>query len=88
MVSMFDLLAASLFAATVGMYCLRRRHESPLLLPYLLILLASAAGDWLGDHGPPALAVGMLIAGAFLLLHIVSLPYSEKGGEGPNTKVR
>jgi len=82
MVSMFDLLATSLFAAAAGMYFLRRRHESPVLLPYLLILLASAAGDWLSDHGLPGLAVGMLIAGAFLLLHIVSLPYAEKGEEG------
>ncbi len=84
MVSMFDLLAAALFAAAAGIYVLRRRHESPILLPYLLIFLASAAGDWLGGHGAPALAVAMLIAGAFLLLHIVSLPYAEKGGEGRN----
>lgn len=79
MLSMFDLLAASLFAAAVGMYFLRARHESPTLLPFLLILWASVAGDWLAAQGLAALAVCMLIAGAFLLLHIVSQPYTERG---------
>lgn len=80
--SMFDLMAAALFAASVGMYFLRLRHETPVPTPYILILCASAAGYWLGEHGHGALAVALLISGAFLLLHIVSLPYSERGGGG------
>lgn len=82
MLSMLDLLAGSLFAATAGMYFLRSRHESPTLLPYLLILWASVAGDWLAAHALASLAVCILIAGAFLLLHIVSQPYAERGEKG------
>ncbi|HRX40181.1 MAG: hypothetical protein R3C54_05240 [Parvularculaceae bacterium] len=81
MESMFDLLAAALFTATVGMFFLRLRHEDPPLSPYILILLASVASNWLGEHHWPAFAIGMLIAGAFLLLHIASLPYPEESDD-------
>lgn len=81
--TMFELMAAALFAATAAMYFLRLRHESPSFLPYLLISLASAAGCWLDEQGASAAAVAMLVTGAFLLLHIVSLPYSERRRGAP-----
>lgn len=77
--SMFDLLSVALFMATAGMFFLRFRHEDPPLGPYVLIALACAVGNWLGNDGQPAIAVGVLIAGAFLLLHLASLPYPEEG---------
>ncbi|MEQ1929090.1 MAG: XrtV sorting system accessory protein [Parvularculaceae bacterium] len=78
METMFDLLAVALFMATAGMFFLRFRHEDPPLGPYVLISLSSAVGNWLGNAGHAAFAVGLLIAGAFLLLHIASLPYPEE----------
>ena len=82
MASMYDLLAVSLFIATAGVFFLRFRHEDPPLAPYLLISLTCAAGNWLGDQGANALAIAMLIAGAFLLLHLASLPYEEDHEDG------
>lgn len=77
--NIFDILSLSLFVATIAMYVVRFRHEDPPFAPYILIALACAAGNWLGEDGSAALAVGLLIAGAFLLLHIASLPYPEEG---------
>lgn len=79
MESMFDLLSVALFVATAGIFFLRFRHEDPPLGPYVLISLACAVGNWLGNDGQAPLAVGVLIAGAFLLLHLASLPYPDEG---------
>jgi hypothetical protein len=76
----FDVLSLSLFFATVAMFVVRVRHEDPPFAPYILIALSCAAGNWLGEEGSPELAVALLISGAFLLLHIASLPYPEEGG--------
>lgn len=78
MESMFDLLSVALFIAAAGMFFLRFRHEDTPLAPYILISLACAAGNWLGNQGSAAPAVALLIAGAFLLLHLASLPYTEE----------
>lgn len=78
--TMFDLLAVALFIACAGMFFLRFRHEDPPLTPYVLISLACAIGNWLGNEGHAAFAVGIMIAGAFLLLHLASLPYPEERG--------
>lgn len=78
MSSMFDLMSTALFMAAAGMFFLRLRHEDPPLAPYVLIALACAAGNWLGEDGSPAAGVGLLIAGAFLLLHIASQPYPDE----------
>jgi hypothetical protein len=82
METMYDLLAVALFMATAGMFFLRFRHEDPPLGPYVLISLSCAVGNWLGNAGYAAFAIGLLIAGAFLLLHIASLPYPEETGAG------
>lgn len=81
METMFDLLAVALFMATAGMFFLRFRHEDPPLGPYVLISLACAVGNWLGNAGHAGAAVAMLIAGAFLLLHLASLPYPDERRE-------
>ena len=77
METIFDLLAGLLFIATAGLYFLRFRHESPPLAPYVLVGLVCAVGNWLGNHGGGVAAVALLIAGAFLTLHLASEPYRE-----------
>lgn len=78
MLTIFDWFAGALFVATGAMYLVRRRHERPVVAPYVLIGLASIVGRWLGEEGAYAIAVGLLVAGSFLLLHLASLPYPEE----------
>ena len=75
--SIFDALSVMLFIATVGLFVLRIRHEAPPLAPYLLIALVCIVGNWLGNHGGGVAAVALLIAAAFLTLHLASEPYRE-----------
>lgn len=82
MASMFDLVSIALFVATAAMFIVRVRREDPPVAPYVLIALSSGAGMWLGEAGAALFAVCILIAGAFLLLHLASLPYREDGERG------
>ncbi|MAW79146.1 MAG: hypothetical protein CMI63_02830 [Parvularcula sp.] len=77
MTTIFDLLSVMLFIAAAGLFLVRVRHEDPPLAPYLLITLVSIVGGWLGNNGGGAPAVGLLIAAAFLTLHLASQPYRE-----------
>nr|WP_133162207.1 XrtV sorting system accessory protein [Marinicaulis flavus] len=81
MTSMFDLLSATLFIATAGLFLLRIRHERPPLAPYLVVALVCLVGAWLGNHGGGVAAVALLIAASFLTLHLASQPYSEDSEE-------
>jgi hypothetical protein len=75
--TIFDLLSVMLFMATAGLFLVRFRHEDPPLAPYLLVSLVCIVGNWLGNHGGGWAAVGLLIAAAFLTLHLASEPYRE-----------
>ncbi|MEM8770094.1 MAG: XrtV sorting system accessory protein [Pseudomonadota bacterium] len=77
METIFDFLSVTLFIATASLFFLRFRHENPPLAPYLLVSLVAAVGNWLGNHGGGLAAVALLIAGAFLTLHLASEPYRE-----------
>ncbi len=77
METIFDLMSVMLFVATAGLYWVRVRHEQPALAPYLVVALVCIVGNWLGNSGGGWAAVGMLIAGAFLTLHVASQPYRE-----------
>ncbi len=81
METIFDILAVCLFIATAGLFILRLRHETPPFGPYLLIALVCAVGKWLGNNGGGPAAVGILIAGSFLLLHLASEPYRDDAEE-------
>ncbi|MBI1365507.1 MAG: hypothetical protein GC153_06070 [Alphaproteobacteria bacterium] len=81
---MFDWLATSLFAAAAAMFMFRMRFERPAVAPYALVGFAAVIGWWAGEDGLYALGVGLIITGAFLLLHLASLPYSEESEDpGP-----
>lgn len=81
MASTFDLLSVILFIATAGLFFVRCRHENPPLIPYLLISAVCAVGAWLGNNGGGVAAVALLIAAAFLTLHLASQPYAEDSEE-------
>jgi len=81
--SIFDLFAVALFVGAAGMFIIRYRHEDPPLAPFAVIFVVSAVGNWLGEKGAGAAAICLFIAGAFLLLHIASLPYPEDPESGP-----
>lgn len=78
---MFDLLSITLFVSTIGLYILRLRHERPPLTPYALVCAVCMVGAWLGNNGGGWAAVALLIAGAFLTLHLASEPYREDAEE-------
>ncbi len=77
METIFDILAALLFSATAGLFFVRQRHETPPMTPYALVGFVGIVGNWLGNHGGGIAAVALLIAGAFLTLHLASEPYRE-----------
>ncbi len=77
MESTFDLLSVTLFVATAGLFMVRHRHENPPLAPYLVIALVCVIGAWLGNNGGGAAAIALLVAAAFLTLHLASQPYRE-----------
>ena len=81
METIFDLLSVCLFIATAGLFFLRFRHEDPPLAPYLVVSLVAAVGNWLGNNGGGMAAIALLVAGAFLTLHLASEPYREDSSE-------
>jgi hypothetical protein len=79
METLYDLMAATLFVATAGMFFWRLRHETPAVAPYALISIVCAVSNWLGNHGGGIGAALLLIAGSFYLLHIAGEPFAEEG---------
>lgn len=81
METIFDIISLTLFIAAASLFFLRLRHEDPPLWPYLLVSLVAAMGNWLGNEATGAIsaagAIGLLIAGAFLTLHLAGEPYRE-----------
>ncbi|WDI32960.1 hypothetical protein PUV54_07085 [Hyphococcus flavus] len=77
MESIYDLLSLALFIAAAGLFMLRFRHEDPPLAPYLVIALVSVVGNWLGNNGGGVAAVALMMAAAFLTLHLASQPYHD-----------
>lgn len=75
--TIFDLLAVMLFVSTAALFCVRYRHEDPPTTPYLLVAIVCPVGNWLGNHGGGEAAVALLIAAAFLTLHLASEPFRE-----------
>ncbi len=78
MASYFDIFAVALFIATASIFFVRYQHENPKLQPFLIISLACALANWLGEHGMPIAAIALLASGSFLLLHITSSPYDRE----------
>jgi len=70
-------MAGTLLLAITGLFALRRRHERPQLMPYLVVAHIAIVGGWLGNHGGGLAAVALLTAASFLTLHVASQPYPE-----------
>lgn len=77
MATMFDFMSILLFIAAAGLFIVRSRHENPPLAPYLVIALVSIIGAWLGNNGGGPAAVTLMVASAFLALHLASEPFRE-----------
>ncbi|MBT8471080.1 MAG: hypothetical protein HKN14_06535 [Marinicaulis sp.] len=77
MTTIFDFLSVSLFIAAAGLFFSRFRKEDPPLTPYVVVSLACAIGNWLGNNGNALLAVALFAAAAFLTLHLASEPFRE-----------
>ncbi len=84
--SIFDILSVTLIIAAVALYVIRRGHEHPPFVPYIVVALVAAVGNWLGNHGGGLAAIAFLISGAFLTLHLAGEPYRENREE--NAKAR
>lgn len=81
MTSFFDFCGILLFLAGAGLYFHRLQHEKPPLLPYIVIALACAFGNWAGDEFSPMTGTVLLISAGFLIVHMASQPYPEKPEE-------
>lgn len=77
METMFDFMSVLLFLAAGGLFLTRSRHENPPPAPYLVIALVSIVGNWLGNHGGGPAAATLMVASAFLALHLASEPFRE-----------
>jgi hypothetical protein len=74
MVTFFDIYALTLLAVSLAIFILRYIREEPPVLPYLLIALTCATGNWLGDAGGGIAAFMLLIAASFLFLSCLLYP--------------
>lgn len=77
MTNTFDLLSVMLFVATAALFMVRIRHEATALAPYLVVALVCFIGNWLGKNGGGAAAIALMVAAAFLTLHLASQPYRD-----------
>lgn len=77
MTSLFDIYSVALFIAAASIFFLRFRHENPPLLPYMVISLACAVANWMGENAMAVPAMVILGAASFLLLHLTSQPYGS-----------
>lgn len=76
--SFFDITSVALFIATASIFFIRFRHENPRLTPYMVISLACAASNWMGENRFELFALCLLIASSFFLLHLTSQPYRDE----------
>lgn len=79
MASMFDLLSLALFVGAAGVILIRVRRERTQLGPFAVVVVVAAVGNRLGEAGGGPAAACLLLGGAFLLLHLASVPYPEDG---------
>jgi hypothetical protein len=79
--TLYDFVSVLLFvAAAAGFFHRLRRVDEP-LAPYMLVSLAAAVANWLGEHGAEIGAVLLLAGGAVYLQRLLRAPYP--GEDGP-----
>ena len=87
METIFDFLSVVLFIATAGIFFLRIGRENPPLAPYLVICIACAVANQLGNADMVVASIILLVCAAFLLLQIASEPYSPESDENAERRL-
>ena len=77
METLYDFVSVALFMAAAGLFFYRFQREDPPLAPYVVISVACAGANWLGNSGAGAAAIGVLIAAAACTLHLALQPLRE-----------
>lgn len=78
MISFFDVFSLGLLVVSLSVFFIRYVKQDPPIIPYLLIAIVCAVGNWLGDSGGGDAALMLLIAASFLFLALVLTPYRSK----------
>lgn len=84
MITFFDIYALTLLAVSLVIFIVRYIKEEPPVLPYLVIAMTCAVGNWLGESGGGIAAFMLLIAASFLFVGCLLYPkFRGKPKEGP-----
>lgn len=75
--SFTDIVAAGVFLAAAALLAHRARHERPRLAAFAAAIGACGFGAWSAQEGAGVFGVIMIIAAAFLLLHLAGEPYES-----------
>jgi hypothetical protein len=78
MISFFDVFSLGLLVVSLSVFFIRYVKQDPPIMPYLLIAIVCAVGNWLGDSGGGDAALMLLIAASILFLALVLTPYRSK----------
>lgn len=74
MISVFDFFSVSLLVISITIFFYRFVREEPPVTPYLVIALACAIGNWLGEAGQEFAGLTLLVAASFLFLSVFLYP--------------
>lgn len=83
MISFFDVFSLTLLATSLSLFFVRYVRQDPPVLPYLVIALTCAVGNWLGNTGSAFSAVALLTSAAFLFLGCLLYPQWRNTGDDP-----
>jgi hypothetical protein len=78
MISVFDIYSVSLLLISLTVFVIRFIRQDPPIMPYLVIALVCAVGNWLGDLGGGWAAMSLLVAASFLFLSLLLHPMRQK----------
>ena len=83
MISIFDVFALVLLAASMTLFIMRYMTQNPPVYPYLIIALTCLVANWLGEAGGGVFALGLLIAASFSFLGCLLYPNWRNMGDAP-----
>ena len=85
MITIFDIYSLTLLAVSLVLFVLRFVRQEPPIMPYLVIAMTCAVGNWLGNLGAEYGALSLLTAASFLFLGCLLYPRWRDMGEAPRT---